>query len=90
VTGASAPVGGTSRFPRTPSTGPLSRTGGFAAGVRPGSCDIGTGPAFDRRHATVVTPSVIGPSLVRYCDVPGQTPAMCASDTTTADGRSAG
>jgi error-prone DNA polymerase len=26
--------GGTSRFPRTPSTGPLSRTGGFAAGKR--------------------------------------------------------
>ena len=27
-------VGGTSRFPRTPSTRPLSRTGGFAAGKR--------------------------------------------------------
>ncbi len=26
--------GGTSRFPRTPSTGPLTRTGGFAAGKR--------------------------------------------------------
>jgi hypothetical protein len=26
--------GGTSRFPRTPSTGPLMRTGGFAAGKR--------------------------------------------------------
>jgi hypothetical protein len=25
-------TGGTSRFPQTPSTGPLSRTGGFAAG----------------------------------------------------------
>jgi hypothetical protein len=28
------PSGGTSRFPRTPSTGPLTRTGGFAAGKR--------------------------------------------------------
>jgi hypothetical protein len=27
-------VGGTFRSPRTPSTGPLSRTGGFAAGKR--------------------------------------------------------
>jgi hypothetical protein len=26
-------AGGTSRFPRTPSTGPLTRTGGFAAGI---------------------------------------------------------
>jgi hypothetical protein len=26
-------VGGTSRFPRTPCTGPLARTGGFAAGL---------------------------------------------------------
>jgi hypothetical protein len=29
-----AVAGGTSRFPQTPSTGPLSRTGGFAAGKR--------------------------------------------------------
>jgi hypothetical protein len=27
-------AGGTSRFPRAPSTGPLARTGGFAAGKR--------------------------------------------------------
>ena len=27
-------IGGTSRFPQTPSTGPLSRTGGYAAGKR--------------------------------------------------------
>ncbi len=31
---ATIPGGGTSRFPRTPSTGPLPRTGGFAAGKR--------------------------------------------------------
>jgi adenosylhomocysteinase len=31
--GAASSVGGTSRFPRTPSTGPLSRTGGCAAGA---------------------------------------------------------
>jgi hypothetical protein len=28
------PSGRTSRFPRTPSTGPLTRTGGCAAGKR--------------------------------------------------------
>jgi hypothetical protein len=27
-------AGGTSRFPQTPFTGPLARTGGFAAGKR--------------------------------------------------------
>jgi hypothetical protein len=27
-------AGGTSRFPQTPSTGPLARTGGFTAGKR--------------------------------------------------------
>jgi hypothetical protein len=27
-------AGGTSRFSQTPSTGPLTRTGGFAAGKR--------------------------------------------------------
>jgi hypothetical protein len=27
-------AGGTSRFPQTPSTGPLARTGGLAAGER--------------------------------------------------------
>jgi hypothetical protein len=27
-------AGGTSRFPQTSSTGPLTRTGGFAAGKR--------------------------------------------------------
>jgi hypothetical protein len=27
-------AGGTSRFPQAPSTGPLTRTGGFAAGKR--------------------------------------------------------
>src|SRR5829696_2373038 len=33
-TGRSSVAGGTSRFPQTPSTGPLSRTGGCAAGRR--------------------------------------------------------
>jgi hypothetical protein len=28
------PSGGTSRFPLSPSTGPLARTGGFTAGKR--------------------------------------------------------
>jgi hypothetical protein len=28
------PSGGTSRFPLSPSTGPVTRTGGFAAGKR--------------------------------------------------------
>jgi hypothetical protein len=31
---ATSPGGGTSRFPHTPSTGPLTRTGGYAAGKR--------------------------------------------------------
>jgi hypothetical protein len=60
------------------------------AGVRPGPCELGTGPAVDRRVATVVRPPAIGRSHVRYRQVPGQTPAVGASDTTAPDGGSAG